>query len=132
MPCTTCVIASENVLILCFPICDPLVQNCYEGSGCYPIIDAFGCAPDVSGRNGVAGDPCEFVNVCDLGLFCANPELVPGCTGASCCTPYCNVDAPDECEVQLPGTVCTPWFDSDEGSVACVPTGTVGFCAAPP
>jgi hypothetical protein len=130
-PCEFCNIASEGVLILCLPPCDPLEQDCAEGQACYPIVDTFACAPDVSGRTGAAGDVCEFINVCDPGLLCANPELVPDCGGASCCTPFCNVDTPDDCDAQLPGTVCTPWFEVGEYPEACVGSGVVGFCAVP-
>ena len=43
---------------------------------CYPrgINEVFTCVPDASGEMGVYGDPCEYINVCDPGLFCASAE----------------------------------------------------------
>jgi hypothetical protein len=73
-PNESCTIANEGVVILCLPNCDPLLQECQEGSACYPVNDAFVCGPDVSGELGAYGDACEFINVCDPGLFCAGPS----------------------------------------------------------
>jgi hypothetical protein len=129
-PCTSCVITSDGVFTPCLPGCDPIAQDCSEGQACYPINDTFGCAPDVSGEMGALGDECEFINVCDEGLLCANPEFVPGCAGSSCCTAFCNVDAEDVCDALLPGTSCLPWFEEGQEPLACI-AGTVGFCAVP-
>jgi len=91
---TNCTISGGGELILCIPTCDPLLQDCPGPVNvCYPINDGFACAPDASGDAGQANDPCEFINVCDEGLMCADAALVgmgcaPGSTG--CCTPFCN------------------------------------------
>jgi hypothetical protein len=130
-PCEVCNIAGEAVIVLCLPNCDPLAQSCAEGEACYPAVDSFSCVPDVSGRDGIAGDTCEFINVCDPGLFCADARHLPACDGASCCTPFCNLEEPDDCNAHLPGTVCTPWFGSTQMYDACMASGTLGFCAAP-
>jgi hypothetical protein len=131
-PCTNCMINGEGVLVLCLPACDPLAQDCGQGSACYPIVTTFACAPDVSGMTGAAGDPCAFINVCDAGLLCAAAPAVPGCESSGCCTPFCDVDEPDDCNEQVPGSVCVALFDIGEYSETCLPTGTIGFCAVPP
>lgn len=130
-PCATCALSSEGVLSLCVASCNPLLQPCGEGRGCYAVVDAFFCAPDMSGRGGAIGESCDFINACDAGLICANPEYVPGCDGASCCTPFCDVDASDECDAVLPGTSCVAWFDSAVGVQSCFGSGRIGFCAVP-
>jgi hypothetical protein len=132
-PETNCVIANEGVLILCLPNCDPLVQDCPSGQACYPVYEGFNCAPDVSGADmGGYGDPCEYINVCDPGLFCASAEAVPGCPGSQgCCSEFCDLSAPDPnaaCSGVADGQECTMWYD--EGAA---PPGfeDLGACVIP-
>ncbi len=131
-PETTCNILNDGVLILCLPNCDPLLGDCNEGENCYPTAGVFSCVPDASDRGGAYGDPCQFLNVCDAGLFCSLPAGVPGCTGAEgCCTPYCDVSEPDasaSCPGAAGGQECVPWYDE-----AQPPPGyeDVGACAIP-
>ena len=120
---TTCTISNEGSLILCQPICNPLAAECGEGQGCYPLDDAMVCAPDASGEMGQAGDPCEFLNVCDDGLFCASADLVPGCFGAiGCCTSFCVNGDDSAC---LDGQSCMPFFP-EGASAECLED--VGAC----
>ena len=122
-PMTSCSIANEGVLILCLPNCDALLQDCPEGQACYPIDDAFVCAPDASGEMGADDDPCEFINACDAGLGCFNAAVQNGCNGASgCCTPFCDLDGADPC---MAPEMCTPLFDMGNA-----PPGleNIGFC----
>ena len=129
---TQCVIANDGVLILCLPFCDPLTQTCSLGDACYPIGIGFACAPDASGADGLYGDPCEFLNVCDPMLFCAPPDSVPGCVGASgCCSEFCDVADPNasmDCAGAAGGQECVPWFEEGQA-----PPGfeNVGACAIP-
>jgi hypothetical protein len=131
-PSTTCTIANEGALILCLPNCDPLLQDCQEGEACYPVGDTFVCGPDVSGEMGLFGEPCAFINVCDPGLFCAGPDIVPDCQGASgCCSSFCDTSDPEasaNCPGAAGGQECTPWFDEGQA-----PPGleNVGACAIP-
>jgi hypothetical protein len=132
-PTTVCIIANEGVLALCLPGCDPLLQDCVEGQACYPVNEDFACAPDASGPDlGVYGDPCEYINACDPGLFCANPDVVPGCAGAAgCCSEFCDLtDAAGamQCMGQGGGQDCTPWYAEGQA-----PPGyeNVGACAIP-
>ena len=49
-PATTCTIANNGAIVLCLPTCDPLLQDCGDDQGCYPIDDEWSCAPDTSGK----------------------------------------------------------------------------------
>jgi hypothetical protein len=130
-PETNCVIANEGTLILCLPSCDPLLQDCAEGQACYPIVDAFACAPDASLELGAYGDVCAYINACDMGLLCGNPEFTPDCGGEGCCTPFCDVTNPDAsaaCPGAAGGQECVAWYEEGQA-----PPGfdDVGFCAIP-
>ncbi len=131
-PNASCTIANEGTVILCLPSCDPLLQDCQDGNACYPVDDAFVCGPDESGEMGLFGDPCEFINVCDAGLFCAPADVVPDCTATQrCCTSFCDLGEPDpgaSCPGAAGGQDCVPWFDEGQA-----PPGfdDVGACAIP-
>jgi len=117
-PDTTCVIANDGVLNLCLPICDPLMSSCAEGQACYPSGDTFVCVFDASADAGAHGDPCEFTNVCDPGLWCAPASGVPDCPTANCCTSFCDLSDPDasaSCPGAAGGQQCVPWYE--EGQV---------------
>lgn len=108
-----CSIGNDGVLTLCMESCNPTIQGCPDGLSCIPRWDDgdFICWPDFSGPTGAYADECMYTNSCDPGLICYYPEAVPGCTGASCCTPYCNLDAPDPdsmCPGQAEGQICQP------------------------
>lgn len=123
-----CTIGAHGALILCLEFCDPLLQNCLdEGEVCYPNGNRFECLPDNSGGKGAVGEPCEFINACAPGSFCADPKYYPGCdlNAAGCCVPFCRLDMP-ECG---PGTECLPWYDPMD-----VPPGyeNLGACVIPP
>ncbi len=129
---TTCVIANDGFLPLCLPSCDPLSQDCQDGSGCYPSENGFVCVPDASGPDlGGYGDACEFTNACDPSLLCAGAGAVPGCDSARCCTSFCDLSDAEpsaNCEGVSGGQECISAFP--EGMV---PPGSedVGFCAIP-
>jgi hypothetical protein len=131
-PMTICSISNDGVLNLCLPSCDPLLQACPEGQACYPILEEFACFPDAGGDLGAYGDPCEYLNVCDPGLYCSVPEAVPGCAGSlGCCTEFCDLTDPagnDQCMGAAMGQECTPWFMEGQA-----PPGfeNVGGCAIP-
>jgi hypothetical protein len=114
---TTCVINNGGAIILCLPICDPLLTNdCPEGDGCYPTPteDAFICVFDANGPDdGAYGDSCMFANVCNPGLHCADASFVPDCATPACCTSYCDLTEPDaseSCPGAAGGQECIPWF----------------------
>ena len=108
-PASTCTIASQGVLNVCFPTCDPLIQNCEaNGDYCYPNGEDFVCLPDASGPAGEPGDPCDAQNACDPGTHCGDPSTYPDCdpNAPGCCIPFCDQSAP-EC---APGAECQPWY----------------------
>jgi hypothetical protein len=134
-PDTSCAIANDGAIVLCLPNCDPILQDCPAGQACYPIQDAWSCAPDASGETGTYGDPCEFINVCDPGYICLGAAAVPpgeACQGsAGCCTAVCDLTDPaghNQCEGVGGGQQCVAWYE--EGSA---PPGyeDVGACAIP-
>lgn len=107
---TTCVNVNEGAIVLCLPLCDPLLQDCSAGQACYAINDDYTCVPDASGEMGLFGDPCEYINACDPGLFCAVAGNVPNCVGAQgCCSEFCDLDAPEgnaQCSGEASGQEC--------------------------
>ncbi len=122
----SCPDLNDAVLILCLPVCNPAVPDCPEGQGCYPLGDQFLCLPAPTVDPGSAGESCEDIAVCDPGLACVEPQLVPDCTSAACCSPYCNVTDPmPPC---LPGQQCTAWYGP-----GMAPEGLedLGVCALP-
>lgn len=64
--------------------CDPLVQNCPDGSGCYLDGVTFSCQLDVSGDAGASGDACSDIAGCDPGLVCVS------CGLGDCCAQICD------------------------------------------
>jgi hypothetical protein len=127
-PGTACVNVNDGAIVLCLPSCDPLLQDCPEGQACYGIDDAFSCVPDASGELGLYGDACEFINVCDPGLFCASAEAVPSCTGSlGCCSEFCdlgNEAGNAQCSGAAGGQECVAWSEDPlpgfEAVGACV------------
>ena len=126
-PSTTCSITNGGSLILCLPTCDPLAQTCVEGQGCYGWGETFLC---MGGHGHAApGEPCEFVNACEPGSYCASAADLSGCQGASgCCAPFCDVNAVDPCPGAAEGVECVPWFH--EGQVH-PSLENVGGCVGP-
>lgn len=121
-PQSTCTIASEPPGF-CLPSCDPLLQDCQGGQGCYVVGSTFSCAPDASMGGGTPGSPCEFINACAPGSACVAPSDVPGCDGAvGCCTAFCDLGDPTPpC---LPGQACLPFDDG-------MPMTNPGLCGVP-
>ncbi|MBK6916543.1 MAG: ribulose phosphate epimerase [Deltaproteobacteria bacterium] len=127
-PQSSCVIANDGVLTLCLPLCDPLVQDCGPEEACYPVNDGFACAPEESGETGGNGDPCEFLNVCDPGLFCANASAMPDCQDSTgCCTNFCDLNEGNT-GCSGAGVECVAWYD-----VGQAPPGLeqLGACLIP-
>lgn len=104
-----CDVSNGGLLPLCLTTCDPLTKDCPEGQICIPSqAELFVCDADVSGDLGGFGDPCEFLNVCDPGLLCVASSNVPGCGAPGCCTPYCDLSAP---ECPDPAQECLSFYD---------------------
>jgi hypothetical protein len=127
-----CSISNDGVLILCRRECDPLLQDCMGSAACLPAngSDGFVCIVDASGEMGIPGDPCEFLNACDPGLYCGSAESVPMCMGSGgCCSEFCDLTEPDpDAGCSLAGQMCVAWFE--EGA-APPDLAHVGVCALP-
>jgi hypothetical protein len=116
-----CTSSGNEALTLCLASCDPLAQDCAVGS-CYSHNEQFLCNPSGSIES---GQPCGLVNDCAPGNACVEAELVPGCVGSACCSPFCNLEQPD---CTTPGTECVAWFEPGQA-----PAGLerVGVCLSP-
>jgi len=121
---------SNDVLALCLPTCDPLLQDCPDGDLCIgnPSDDQnnFLCIFDGSGDEGQVFDPCSFANACDAGLLCQASSVALECDPQDgCCTPYCDLTLPPNC----PGAMqtCQPYFEMDPPPEYM----NVGVCAVP-
>lgn len=137
-PEAKCTIVNDGTLILCIPTCDPVIQDCEAkgfdaDTGCIPSDDQFVCVFVAAGPDeGNYGDPCEFANVCQPGLFCANAAGVPNCQGAQgCCSEFCDFSDPNAtmgCAGFAGGQECLAWYAEGEA-----PPGLedVGACATP-
>lgn len=126
-----CKVYNNGVLPVCTPLCDPFVpDSCPEGQLCAMLGDWSGdfvCFPDKSADKGALGDPCQTINGCDPGYSCEIADYVPGgCNdpaAANCCTPLCDLDAPDCPE----GSHCLEYFGGF-GLEAPVCLEDVGYC----
>jgi hypothetical protein len=126
-PSSECAISSSGAINLCIPQCDPLLQDCGEGLGCYWDHNGFVCAN--AAQNIPAGEPCEFINDCEIGLMCVPAEALPPCGGGACCSPFCELELGDgPCNAAFPGTVCASFYEED-----MAPPGYehVGICILP-
>lgn len=130
-PCEFCTV-NPSIFSVCLPICDPLnPATCGEGLGCYPLAEHYACALDSSEPDAGVGSPCEHLTGCPSGSSCRDAAEVPSCESVGCCSPLCRVDADDSCSEVLPGTVCTPIFEDNGPSTACLPSEEVGVCSLP-
>ena len=127
---THCVIGGNGELILCFPECDPLEQDCPNMDLCIadPMGDGFMCVHDDSGDMGQQNDPCGFPNACDPGLSCLPPSFAAECDpmAPGCCLPFCDLMDPT-CTNQ--GATCIGWYEPD---MAPPFLENVGICRLPP
>ncbi len=123
-----CVVYNDGSLPICLANCNPLVQDCADGQGCYPSGgETFVCfKTSVEVGEGGEGDGCNYTNQCQPGLICLAPTSVPECAEDGCCSNFCSVmDGSDVC---LDGQECLPYFDMGQA-----PPGyeDVGVCAIP-
>lgn len=129
---TTCATYNDGILPLCLPGCDPLVQDCEGNNLCTINPDGgFTCVLDASGGMGPYGTECGAANACNPGLVCGAGSWVPTpqCESAAyCCTPFCDVEAANDCPGATDGQSCQALFDETNA-----PPGfeNVGVCAVP-
>jgi len=135
-PSETCIIANDGVLNICLAMCDPVLQDCGPGQGCYlnPTDNKFFCFEQDEAAADVAsgyGATCGTINFCDPGLQCGEEVNVPNCEGEYCCSEFCdlNDEAGDEqCSGVAEGQRCLPHF-----APGAEPPGFehVGLCGVP-
>jgi hypothetical protein len=128
-PNTACMSLAGGVRNLCLPTCDPLLQDCPGGSGCYPAYEAWACHLDGLGAPPL--DPCGDLDECEPASACIDAALVPGCATASCCSALCDTTGMDPdagCMLLDPTMICTDWYGP---GMAPMGLGNVGICAAP-
>lgn len=124
-------VGCQSCFCVCETQCDPLAQDCGDGQACVASSDLFLCVPDASGEMGAYGDPCEYINACDVGMMCLSSKVVaaPSCEGAAgCCTPFCDITLANTCPGAADGQECAPWYEP-----GAAPPGyeDVGVCALP-
>ncbi len=128
-----CAFLFEPTVPLCFPSCDPLVQNCSPTDTCVPNIAALGapffvCMPRVLGNvPGQYGDVCYALSGCDPSFLCIFAENVPDCGGIYCCSTYCDLDVPGTCTAFDPTLSCIPWFAEGQATPGYEKVGVCGI-----
>jgi len=125
-PEMTCAILND-VLNLCFDLCDPVLQDCPPHFKCAPVSSGFLCIVEANLLNKLH-EPC-FFDDCAAGLTCVEPNAAEECDQrqTGCCEPFCDVNAANTCPGV--GQVCAPWFEPGEGVEG---TEHVGVCRVPP
>lgn len=127
--CSRCVSNGGFAGVCLFP-CDPRASDCPPGQTCQVLVEAPRLLCGVGPGPSTAGEVCESPGWCTEGTACADAALVPGCADAKCCTPVCDLDAPDTCAQTLPGTTCSPWpANTPDFEASCLPAG-LGLCTA--
>jgi hypothetical protein len=121
---------------MCFPQCDPLVQDCGDGRGCYPDEESAGgtgfiCLPTIAG-DGTYGDLCWLLSGCAPGYICVYSDFLPDCNASvGCCTPLCDVSEADTCDEFNPDIECVSWYYAGQEPPSAT-LQNVGVCALPP
>jgi hypothetical protein len=121
---TACLIANEGSTTLCLSTCDPLLQDCGPGLGCFWANVSFFCLQTT--QDIPLGEPCGFTNDCAAGLVCLGSTVFPDCADASCCGSFCSVMAGAPCPQM--GTECSAFF---EQGMAPLGYEDVGVCILP-
>ena len=124
---SSCLIGGDSTVAICISDCDPLLQDCSSGLGCYWTGGDFKCVHTTDDLP--TGAPCGFINDCAPGHLCGPAESLPSCEGAACCTPLCDLEVGDEHCQTMPGTSCVPFFQD-----GTAPPGyeLVGVCVTSP
>ena len=126
----------------CMQRCDLLAQDCPDGQVCVPsaivpnYVDVW-CRPDlaapapppIDGSMCMCGIECPFLG-CGVGRMCFYEAggILPDCQG-SCCSSFCDLNAPNTCELAAQGAECVPFIKS--GFEPPAGMENVGFCGLP-
>ncbi len=124
-----CYLVTE-VLVLCIPECDPLLQDCPGELLCISFGDTFVCDLDDSEAEGHLFGACELPHQCDKGLTCLSAGAANECDAQAdgCCLPVCDLD---DADLVCPGVgqVCVSLY---EEGMAPESFEHVGGCTLPP
>jgi hypothetical protein len=124
-----CLLEIHSAVTLCFPTCDPVVQDCPNEIGCYWSGIAFICTASLELPGVSPGQPCGYVNDCEPGSLCLDASVMPDCMGSACCGSLCDLEIGDaQCAAVL-GTTCVPFW---EQGMAPVDSEHVGICIVGP
>lgn len=88
-------------------LCDPVLQACDMGESCLPIGNGFDCQAIDLEADKADGDICEVASECRPGLMCLSGPEVAECTGAFCCTSWCDLNDENACGGL---EICEAWF----------------------
>jgi len=122
-PNQSCLIANEGSINLCIQSCDPLAQDCSEGSMCAWTGNDFNCV--LAGDPTPYAEPCgQLGGECSAGLECIGADVLPECADTACCTPYCSLANPI-CAWE--GTQCVSFFEGE----APPDYEDIGICVVP-
>lgn len=132
-PNHTCVELFEPVVPLCFEKCNPLLQDCPDGEGCFmdaPMLGSAGfvCMPLIDNLEGgefLSG--CVAMSNCAPGNSCVFAENVPNCPWQYCCTPWCNLDTPEDCLMWDETLSCIEWFAEGQAPPGFEKVGICGI-----
>lgn len=125
-----CATFNDGSLPICLVNCDPLIQDCPDGQGCYQSTptNSFVCFKH-SGESGegAPGDECNYLNQCQPGTACLAPESVEGCGAqAGCCSLFCDLSDPNPSMSCNPNEDCVLFLDNPPPQYM-----DVGICALP-
>ena len=120
---TSCLTANDGSINVCVDSCDPLIQACGDGLGCFFVSGDFRCV-FTAGEIPV-GEPCGAANDCAPGGICAPSQALPACSASACCTSLCDVTNP---QCALENTECTELFAEGTAPPEHV---DVGSCIVP-
>ena len=119
-----CFSFNDGALPVCEITCDPILQDCPAGQGCYAAFDNFVCAlPGAPDGQGADGDPCNTIQSCNPGLICRGGTA--NCPEGACCTPVCELSGPAE-QCEDPSEQCIQALDDPPPGLM-----DVGFCGVP-
>jgi len=108
-----CEVYNDGSLPICLGTCDPLVQDCPEGQGCYRggSGDQFVCFK-VTGES-AHGEECGYINQCLAGYNCSGAGAVEGCPpeAAGCCSSFCDLSDPEPDAVCVGTEQCVQFLD---------------------
>jgi hypothetical protein len=123
---TSCRVVNDGAIAVCLPNCDPLLQECTEGLGCYWSggSQTFQCIITAGGIP--TGEACGFNNDCNPGHFCADAAALETCDGSACCAVFCDLtEDPSTCVAPLE---CVSFFEEGQAP----PTyEDLGLCILP-